>query len=88
MTCQQSRWLVRIKLSKFRICGFYDFNSVLMTATTPAQGKRPESDEEKWLPCVVVAAVMVLKQHCQDMNAVQLMVTTLIKYTGFHMHGI
>ena len=62
--------------------------SVLMTAATPAQRKRSESDEEKWLPSVVVAAAVVMKQRCQSMNAVQLMVTTLIKYTGFHVSEI
>lgn len=62
--------------------------SVLMTAATAAQRKRSESDEEKWLPSVVVAAAVVMKQRCQSMNAVQLMVTTLIKYTGFHVSEI
>lgn len=62
--------------------------SVLMTAATPAQRKRSESIEEKLLPSVVVAAAVVLKQCCQNMNAVQLMVATLIKYTGFHVSEI
>ena len=63
--------------------------SALMTAAIPATKKRTESnEEEKWLPSVVVAAAVVLKQRCQSMNAVQLMITTLIKYTGFHVSEI
>ena len=57
--------------------------SVLMTAATPVCNKR--NDEDMWLPSVVVAASVVLKQRCRNMNAVQLMVTTLIKYSGFHV---
>ena len=56
--------------------------SVLMTAGTTG---RKKSRTQSWLPGVVVAASVVLKQRCQDVNAVQLMITTLIKYTGFHV---
>ena len=57
--------------------------SVLMTAATPVRNKR--RNEDMWLPSVVVAASVVLKQCCRNMNTVHLMVTTLIKYTGFHV---
>ena len=52
--------------------------SVLMTAGTTG---RKKSSTQSWLPSVVV----VLKQCCRDVNAVQLMIATLIKYTGFHV---
>ncbi|XP_067021001.1 uncharacterized protein [Acropora muricata] len=55
--------------------------SVLMTAGTTG---RKKSSTQSWLPGVVVAASVVLKQRCRDVNAVQLMIATLIKYTGFH----
>lgn len=56
--------------------------SVLMTAGTTG---RKKSSTQSWLPGVVVAASVVLKQRCRDVNAVQLMIATLIKYTGFHV---
>ncbi|XP_029180546.2 uncharacterized protein LOC114948148 isoform X1 [Acropora millepora] len=60
------------------------FYSVLMTAAIPSGGRKGNAEVEKWLSSVAVAGSVLLKQRCQNMNAVQLMITTLIKYTGFH----
>ena len=56
--------------------------SVLMTAGTR---QRNAAETKSWFPSVVVAASVVLRQRCRNINAVQLMITTLIKYTGFHV---
>ena len=63
------------------------FYSVLMTAAIPSGGRKGNAEVEKWLSSVAVAGSVLLKQRCQNMNAVQLMITTLIKYTGFHVSG-
>ena len=59
--------------------------SVLITAATPVPSKTQGLNAEKWLPSVAVAGSVLLKQRSRNMNAVQLMITTLIKYTGFHV---
>jgi len=59
--------------------------SVMMTAAIPVRNQKHSLGSEKWLPSVAVAGSVLLKQRSRNMNAVQLMVTTLIKYTGFHV---
>ena len=59
--------------------------SVLITAATPVPSKTQGLNAEKWLPSVAVAGSVLLKQRSRNVNAVQLMITTLIKYTGFHV---
>ena len=63
------------------------FYSVLMTAAILSGGRKGNANVQKWLSSVAVAGLVLLKQRCQNMNAVQLMITTLIKYTGFHVSG-
>ena len=57
----------------------------MMTAAIPVRNQKHSLGSEKWLPSVAVAGSVLLKQRSRNMNAVQLMVTTLIKYTGFHV---
>ena len=59
--------------------------SVMMTAAIPVRNQKHSLGSDKWLPSVAVAGSVLLKQRSRNMNAVQLMVTTLIKYTGFHV---
>jgi len=61
--------------------------SVLITAAIPVRSKKQGLNAEKWLPSLAVAGSVLLKQRSRSMNAVQLMIATLIKYTGFHVSG-
>ena len=58
-----------------------------MTAANLSGGRKGNANVQKWLSSVAVAGLVLLKQRCQNMNAVQLMITTLIKYIGFHVSG-
>ena len=60
------------------------FYSVLMNCAIPPSGKNGEPMSE-WLPSVGVAASVLIKQRCCMMTGVQLMLMTLIKYTGFQV---
>ena len=55
--------------------------SVIVTCAVPRE--RKESPE--WLPSVAVAAAVLMKQRSRMMNSVQIMLMTLIKYTGFQV---
>ena len=75
--------------------------SLLMTTASPSQrnqqrrtkknsisisGKAKNSLEDcDWLPSVAVAGSILLKQRSRSMNAVQLMLMMLIKYSGFQV---
>ena len=61
--------------------------SVLITVGIPVPSKKQGLKAQKWLPSVGVAGSVLLKQRSRNMNAVQLMITTLIKYTGLHVSG-
>ena len=52
---------------------------------TSGQAKDNYVEHYAWLPSVAVAGSILLKQRCRSINAVQLMLMMLIKYSGFQV---
>ena len=60
------------------------FYSFLMTcAIPPGRGNR---DDCEWLPSVGVAGAVLLRERSRNCNAVQLLVSLIIKFSGIQVH--
>lgn len=59
------------------------FYSMLLTCAVP--NGRKQSETIKWLPSVAVAGAVLLCGRCMFLNAVQLMVSVLPKFSGIQV---
>ena len=59
------------------------FYSMLLTCAVP--NDRKQSETIKWLPSVAVAGAVLLRERCMFLNAVQLMVSVLVKFSGIQV---
>ncbi len=56
--------------------------STLRASAIATRSKRGEAD---LIPGIAVAASVLLKERCRRINGLQLMLTTIIKFSGFHV---
>lgn len=62
------------------------YYSLLVTCAVPNGRKLTESDAEKDLtPCVAVAGSILLRERCKFLNATQVMIAMILKFSGMHV---
>ena len=59
------------------------FYSMLLTCAV-ANGRK-QTETIKWLPSVAVTGAVLLRERCMFLNAVQLMVSVLVKFSGIQV---
>ena len=60
-------------------------HTILAASAISSRSQKSASD---FIPAIAVAASVLLKERCQRINGLQLMITIIMKFTGFHVQNI